>query len=89
MTKKEWYKLKLQVVLRKTIPSELILLKTGWCHKCKNYKGEIEKRNDADASACHHWRQKCKDRLIPTVDTDGIIIEYSWFSYYYPKKFDD
>ena len=88
MTKKEWHKLKLQVVLRKTIPSELILLKTGWCHKCKNYKGKVDIVKAARIDCYHYRQQRCKGIIIPTITSRGTLEDY-WYTYYYPKEFSD
>lgn len=93
MTNKEWNKLRLQVALRKVVPTKIVLNDTGWytgwCSTCKNLKGDTEKRNDAEGSVCIHYGKECRGRLIPTVDTDGCVIEYTWFTYYYPKEFSD
>lgn len=65
MTKKEWYKLKFQVVMR--IPSTFYLVhnETGWCSKCKH-------KNRSDCRGCRSIQ-------IPVVDHPEDIIWLTGF----------
>lgn len=74
MTKKAWYKLKLQVALGSTtLDQDFIIDKTGWCGQCK-YREKCS---------------GCESILIPTRTKDGENAMSLWPTGYYPKKFDE
>ena len=93
MTKKQWYKLKLEVKLGKLVSADTILNKTGWCWACKHYTYSDPVyflSRKAYRSKCKYHKQKiCKPIRISTIDSFGDIVHYSWYSHYHPSRFDD
>lgn len=89
MTKKQWYKLKLEVTLGKIVSSHTVLYGVGWCLYCKHRKGGTEESKTAAQGICEHYNRKCQKREIPTTTSDGRADNDTWYSYYYPKEFTD
>ena len=85
MTKKEWNKLKLQVVLRKEIEMSTLTKVIG-CLKCKYYK---------EFQLCQYYKKSGHSYLcgggplIPIIDYSGNIVEVPWAARFYPAKFDE
>lgn len=88
MTKKEWNKLKLQIVLRKK-PKETFIIairdydRKFYCGGCKN-NINIEE-NDVNLDKC----EKCQPKFIETIDKKGMVKRHVYMTGYYPRKFDD
>ena len=79
MTKKEWNKLKLQVVLGSTLDQHFIFSETGWCGNCIHFNKQ----------KINHCGGFCIPTTIETIDKKGDIIRSAWMTGYYPRKFDD
>lgn len=84
MTKKEWNKIRLQVVLGKKPDFYTILNKTGWCRECKYYKRGM----DNGFKACDDNGCRSINILISTTDTK-LPDHLCWKTGYWPKEFDD
>lgn len=100
MTKKEWYKLKFQVIMGEFPDYDLVYNQTGWCHKCK-YQ-EMIKPNKPDRLMYKLCHRECRKKTITTImigrtaipgyRTKGWTVKISrptvWKTGFFPKKFD-
>lgn len=82
MTKTEWDKLKLQVILRGHPGHEIVFKETGWCNKC------LHNRKCGVGEAAFKNRLKKRIR-IPIYDEQGIVAQESWWTCWEPVEFDE
>ena len=93
MTKKEWNRFRLQIVLGKK-PDEDFILNEIWpmhCDQCKNYKcdnyNRIEDKKHKNMQNCKY--KDCDIRWIDTIRKEGIVISHTYLTGFYPKEFSD
>lgn len=100
MTKKEWNKLKLQIVLGKKPKHTLIcnLAKDCFCIDCKyDEKGcyQVHGENvyhspiDGENSKGCSTQKDCYMKIIETLDEEKEVNMYGWATRFCPKRFDD